>query len=159
MRPESDSAAVVSHRVAAVMTQLIGMVEFIPRSAVLVMAQVDDSLRITHDDGMKCALTPELHSVLRTACAKYFICVQGKAFTTPEKLKQDDLLQIDSFRTFFDQPLTYEYQWSGLKLEIALVSATGDVLWYNHNLARDSKYDPSDREQIRSLCLKLLSAR
>jgi hypothetical protein len=116
-------------------------------------------LRIARDGEMRCALTPELSSVLRAAGAKHFICVQGKAFTTPEKFKQNDLLQIDSFRTFFDVPLQYDYQWSGLRLEIALVSATGDVLWYNRNLARDSKFDPSDSEQIRNLCLKLLSAR
>jgi hypothetical protein len=159
MWPSADSADIVSHRVANAVTQLMGATGFLPHSAVIVMAQLQDSLRLTRDGGLKYAVTPELLSVLHTAHAKYFLWVQGKAYTTPEKLKQDDLLQIEAFRTFYDLPLLYDYQWSGLRLEISLVSASGDVLWYNRNLPRDSKYDPSDIKQIRSLCETLMSAR
>ncbi len=153
-----DSAAVVSRSVGSVVTQIVGERRLIRHSASMTPVQYGDSIRISGGDGKKCVMTPALQSTMQKVHAKYFICVQGTAFTTPEKSKQNDLLQIDSFHLFFEEPLTYEYQWSGMRLEIALVdAATGDVLWYNRNAPDDTNYNPLDGEQVENLCTKLCS--
>ena len=155
---DEDSAAVVSRSVGSAVMQIVEERRLIRHSVSMTPVQYGDSIRISGGDEMKCVMTPALRSAMQNVHAKYFICVQGTAFTTPEKSKQNDLLQVISFHLFFEEPLTYEYQWNGLRLELALVdAATGDVLWYNRNAPDDSNYNPLDREQVESLCTKLCS--
>jgi hypothetical protein len=118
-----------------------------------------DSMHVS-DNG---ATTPlpvlqELNYLSNRLRTRYVLFIRGTGYTTPESYKQHDLLQLDSFRLFFDHPLEYQYQWSGLMLDIALVDMkSATVLWYNRNRENESKYDPLSIDRVKDLCSKLMS--
>jgi len=156
-RAGPENAQAVTRLLASSIRQVINEGSFVPGCTALLRSQVCDSLHISDDNGITCPLSPALRSELLRGRAKYVLFVQGKAFTTPERSKQGDLLQIDSYHLFFGQPLLYEYQWNGLRVEAVLLDAnSNEVIWYNKNPDSDSNVDPFDGEQIRDFCRKLL---
>jgi hypothetical protein len=101
----------------------------------------------------------ELKNSLSKIDSKYYIIVTGMAFQTDFVNKNQDVQQRESFKLFFDSPMDYEFQWDGMQLEIALVAAgTNEILFYNFNDYKDSRYNPRNKEDINTLCTKLLSA-
>ena len=101
----------------------------------------------------------ELKNSLSKIDSKYYLIVTGMAFQTDFANKNQDVQQRESFKLFFDSPMDYEFQWDGMQLEIALIAAgTNEVLWYNYNGYKDSRYNPRNKEDINNLCLKLLEA-
>jgi len=101
----------------------------------------------------------ELKNSISKIDSKYYLIVTGMAFQTDFSNKNQDVQQRESFKLFFDSPMDYEIQWDGLQLEIALVeTGTNEVLWYNFNGWKDSRYNPRNKEDINTLCTKLLTA-
>jgi hypothetical protein len=178
LRPHPEENFVVSHNVSEAIKEIIGQGNALLPSARLiedsVIASRDtvdclsrsmkkynlirDSLRASADEERSFTLIPELRSLGARTHTDYFVIVVGKAFETPEKSKQDDMLQLDSFSLFYDHPFEYAYQWCGLKIEIALVDARStEVVWYNYNKEKDSNYSPFEKERVKDLCRKLMN--
>ncbi len=175
--PKSGYSVFVSQAVADAMKRVIDGGGYIPKAAVVVCdtAWVSrwlsagfsprtgqhrplwDSLQASEDGRKFFPANGQFSEIKTTLTTRYFLYVSGVAFGTTEATKQFDLQQRSTFKVFYDRPLTYEYQWQGLSLELALVDGqSGEVIWYNANDPRESNYDPLDQEQVETLCASLL---
>ena len=117
-----------------------------------------ESIRSSHNDKKTMRLTPEFRSIMDNVHTEYFILVTGLAFGTSENTKREDMMQAETFELLYDHAFSYNYQWNGLQLQIALINVkTMEILWYNRNSERDSKYNPAKKEEVKDLCVKLLN--
>ncbi len=102
----------------------------------------------------------EMDSLIFTTNAKYLLFVTGVAFETDLAVKHEDIQQRERFKLFFDSPMDYQNQWNGVQVEMAIVNAiTHEVVWYNYNKVEDSNYNPRKKNEIKSLCSKLLEGK
>ncbi len=175
--PKSSYSVFVSQAVADAMKKVIDGGVFFPKAAVILCdtALVSrwlsagfsprtgqrhplwDSLQTSEDGRKLFPANGQFSEIAARLATRYFLSVSGVAFGTTEATKQFDLQQRSTFKVFYDRPLTYEYHWQGLSLELALVDGrSGEVLWYNANDPRESNYDPLDQEQVETLCASLL---
>lgn len=170
----------ISKNVADVLKDVINEGDFLPKSATITYdstiinqslpryfsnptmkyEQMRDSLQTSQGEERIFPLTPELQVLVDSVHTKYFIYVTGIAFGTTENLKRYDIVQEETFKLLYDRPFVYEYQWDGLQLLLCLVETKSkEVLWYNYNEAKHSKYNPLLKEDIKNLCLKLLNTK
>jgi hypothetical protein len=169
----------VSQNIAYVLKEIIDEGRFEPKSATILYdsltigqwAQTQlsnpnerfkalrDSLRVTQEGKRIFPLTPELQSLAAEGNSRFVLCVDGVAYGTTEHAKLFDMLQRETFDRFYNRPYAYDYQWSGLQVQIAVVDAQSrEVLWMNSNDERDTRYDPLIKKDVRDLCLKILKA-
>ncbi len=101
-----------------------------------------------------------IDSLISLTNAKYLLFVRGIAFETDMAVKHEDIQQRERFKLFFDSPMDYQSQWYGMQVEMAIVYRdTNEVIWYNYNKVEDSKYNPRKKNEIESLCSKLLESK
>jgi hypothetical protein len=119
--------------------------------------QMKDSVRLSQNSTKIIPVNQELRSLLDKANSDYVMIITGLAYGTSNQTKQHDILQLQTFELLYDHAFPYNYQWSGLELQISLVDAKSmEVLWYNYNDENASKYNPFKKEDVKDLCLKLL---
>lgn len=169
----------VSQNIAYVLKEIIDEGRFAPKSAVILydslmigqwaqtqlsgesarFKEMRDSLSAGREGKRVYPLAPEWQSLAEKGKSRYVLCVDGIAYGTSEHAKLFDMLQRESFDRFYNRPYAYEYQWTGLQLQIAVVDAKSrEILWNLSNDERNSRYDPLKKEDVRDLCLKILKA-
>ncbi|HTR82461.1 MAG TPA: hypothetical protein VMM58_12595 [Bacteroidota bacterium] len=116
-----------------------------------------DSAQTSPSEEKLLPLTPEMKSALDRVNTRYFVFVTGTAYGTSNDKKIFDMIQSETFKLLYDRSFAYDYQWNGLRLQIFLVDKkTDEILWYNYNRERDSQYNPLEKQEIYSLCLKMM---
>jgi hypothetical protein len=118
--------------------------------------QMQDAMKKSQGDKKILPPNEELQSLINKANDNYVIIITGLGYGTSEETKQHDMQQLETFDLMYDHAFPYNYQWSGLQLQIALVDAKSmEILWYNRNTEKNSKYNPFIKDEVKDLCLKL----
>jgi hypothetical protein len=170
----------VSRKVADVLKELIDKRHFISNSASVLLdssiadgwfprnyfnsvqqyKRICDSLMKSSAEKKYFPVASNLQELIDKVSTKYFVFVSGVVFGTTEETKRYDMVQAQTFKLFYDRPFVYDYQWSGLRLQIwVMEKASKEIVWYNYNDSRDTQYDPIRDREIEMLCEKLLEGK
>lgn len=121
---------------------------------------VYDSLIFSKDGEKILPISPELKLLTDKVNTKYFVFAAGNSFIATDETKHFDFLQQQTFKMFYGNNYSYNYQWYGLQLHIFLVETKSmKIVWQNFNNSDDSKYDPAKPDDVKNLCQKLLVAK
>lgn len=116
-----------------------------------------DTLKIIDKHKHVLKFSDEMKDFTDKIKTRYFIYVKGSAFGTAENTKHGDMIQMQTFKLFYGNNYSYNYQWNGLRLNIYLADLkTGEILWHNSNENDDSKYESIKRDESKRLMLKIL---
>ena len=179
LKAKSGHSYFVSKQVADILKELIDSGKFVSQSANIVFdstviikwmrnnfadsktvhKQMYDSLQALTGETRIIPAIPELQQLAEKVRTRYFVLVTGYSFGTTETTRRFDMLQQQTFELLYDHAFAYERDWFGLSLQIILVDArSNEVLWYNYNKEKESRYDTLDKEKVKDLCLGLLTA-
>lgn len=167
----------VSKNIVEVLEEMISEGKLLPKSTSLILdtmvinqwipqhflksiayyEKIDNPAEISQNEKRIFPVTPELKLLVDKVDTKYFIFVNGTALGTSDETKQFDVLQAQTYELLYDMAFSYDYQWYSLQLNIYVIDKnTNEVLWYRSNDARNAKYNPLKKGEIKSLCRKLL---